>query len=254
MTSLLKTFHSKLSQLNEQDEDLPDVDSAEDAGDRRVVVLLPGRFQPMHKGHKQVFDDLRREYGNNVYVYTTNDTSSIKSPFTFHEKQLIMTRLLGIPGDKIVQTRSPYAFPGQLIVNPENTVCIFAVSEKDMAEDPRFKFSDTGPNLKRDGSPSFLQKYPGSVEECETSDKHGYVLSVPTVQFDVAGESVDSATKVRELLVGDIDKAREAFFDLYGKEDEEMLEMMRDRIEAKALTLEGSIRVRQALYTALLEA
>ena len=54
----------------------------------QTIVVYGGRFQPFHKGHYAAYEDLVSTFGKqNVYIGTSNDTSSDKSPFTFKEKK-----------------------------------------------------------------------------------------------------------------------------------------------------------------------
>ena len=73
-----------------------------------TVVIYPGRFHPFHAGHKSSYNFLTSKFGkNNVFVATTSKQAPITSPFSYEEKQVMMTAL-GIPADKIVQVRNPY--------------------------------------------------------------------------------------------------------------------------------------------------
>ena len=123
-----------------------------------LLVIYPGRFQPFHKGHHAVYEHLATKFGrNNVYIATSNKTDNAKSPFTFAEKSYFM-QLTGVPADRIVQAANPYQIESILstgnitVADPANTVVIFAVSAKDMAEDPRFSFKP-----KKDGSEPYFQ-------------------------------------------------------------------------------------------------
>ena len=74
------------------------------------VVVYSGRFQPFHKGHFATYQLLTKKFGKeNVYIGTTNKTDNIKSPFGFKEKKYIITKMFGIPANKIVQIKNPYA-------------------------------------------------------------------------------------------------------------------------------------------------
>jgi len=103
------------------------------------LVIYPGRFHPFHKGHYASYDFLTKGYGtDNVYVASSNAQAPLTSPFSFDEKKQMML-LTGIPADKIVQVKNPYRseeITGR-INNPEETVLIYGLSEKDIA---RFSF------------------------------------------------------------------------------------------------------------------
>ena len=76
----------------------------------KVIVVYSGRFQPFHKGHYATYDNLVKKFGkDNVYIGTSNVTDSKKSPFNFNEKVKIMNTMFGIPTNKIVQVKNPYA-------------------------------------------------------------------------------------------------------------------------------------------------
>jgi cytidyltransferase-like protein len=50
---------------------------------KKIVVVYAGRFQPFHKGHHDAYQRLVSEFGeSSVYIATSNDTSSDKSPST----------------------------------------------------------------------------------------------------------------------------------------------------------------------------
>ena len=75
-----------------------------------VVVVYAGRFQPFHKGHFATYSHLVKKFGkDNVFIGTSDKTDNQKSPFNFKEKQLIMTKMFGIPSNRIVNVKNPYA-------------------------------------------------------------------------------------------------------------------------------------------------
>jgi cytidyltransferase-like protein len=205
----------------------------------KTIGFLPGRFQPFHKGHYDMFKRLEDMCGQgNVYVLTSDDTSSFKSPLSFVEKRTVITRLFDIPGDRIIKVTSPYRVPSDLVLDQYTTRVLFAVSEKDMKSDPRFDFPETGPALRADGEPRYLQKYPGSLDQCEMMATHGYVVELPVYSFSVCGNEIQSASELRELFVNP-DTAECAFQDAFDKADPEMMELLKSRIERKALTIES---------------
>ena len=134
---------------------------------QQTIVVYPGRFHPFHKGHASVYKHLKSKY-KTVYIATSDKVDPPKSPFNFAEKRAMMLHA-GIPANAIVQTKSPYR-ADEIVsqYDSETTVLIFAVSEKDMAENPRFSFAP-----KKDGSPSYFQPL---SDKLETLDK--YIRSV----------------------------------------------------------------------------
>jgi hypothetical protein len=194
---------------------------------RNLVVVYPGRFQPFHKGHKAVYDHLVKKYGRDrVYIATSNKVDPPKSPFNFTDKSVFMA-LTGVPMDRVIESREPYKVPELTANYPEgSTVLIFAVSEKDMAEDPRFRMG-----TKRDGNPTYFQPLPSDLIDADTFDKTGYILTVPTVDFTVLGSPMRSATQVRQQYK-DADPAtrKQIIADLFGRYSEEAQHIMDQKL------------------------
>lgn len=193
-----------------------------------VIVIYPGRFHPFHKGHKSVYDLLSKKF-KNVYIATSDKVEPEKSPFNFDEKVKIMS-MLGIQPDHVLKVRQTYN--GNEYINRfDNSYgLIFAVSEKDMDEDPRFNFPAMGMSLKKDGDPAYLQKFT-KIEDVQDMTKHGYIMTVPTTTFKVAGHDVNSASQIRSLLGSDnIDDAKQAFVDLYDKYNEQVFNLIRSKL------------------------
>ena len=193
----------------------------------RTVVIYPGRFQPWHKGHKATYDQLASQFGD-VYVATSGVQAPVTSPFGFADKLAMMTRT-GVPSGRVVQVRNPYQAEEitRDIENPEDTVLIFAVSEKDMGEDARFKFG-----VKKDGTPSYMQPYPAGGKGVKPMTQHAYVITTPTVTFRVRGKDANSATEIRKMYTAGNDTDRvQIITDLYGEPDA----TLKDTFDARLL-------------------
>jgi len=197
-----------------------------------TLVIYPGRFQPWHKGHKAVYDYLVKNYGSdNVFVATSNKVDPPRSPFTFGEKVQFMN-LTGVSADRIIETRDPYkALEVVQNYDPKTTRLIFAVSEKDMSEDPRFSFK-----TKKDGSPSYFQPMPKDASDMVALQQHGYIMTVPTFNFSVLGQPMRSATEVRAQFA-DADEAtqQQIIKDLFGSYDKNVHDIMRQGLGVSAL-------------------
>lgn len=196
-----------------------------------LLVIYPGRFQPFHKGHRAVYDYLVSQFGrDSVFIATSNKVDPPRSPFNFTEKTQFM-QLTGVPLDRVVETRDPYRAL-EIVQNydPKTTRLIFAVSEKDMAEDPRFKFG-----TKKDGSPTYLQPTPTDRSDMLPLEQHGYVMTVPTVDFKVLGQPMRSATEVRAQFAQADEKTQQAIIrDLFGAYDRHVHDIMRQKIAEDA--------------------
>jgi len=157
-----------------------------------VIVSYGGRYQPVHMGHKGVYDALVKKFGKaNVYVTTSNKVDRERSPLSFQWKKKLLNGT-GIPSNKILQVKNNYNADDILKsagFKPENTIWITAVGEKD------------GGRL---GGKFFTPYKEG--KPLTTADKHGYVYIIPNIKM--AGK-VMSATSVRSILRkdGELDKS-----------------------------------------------
>jgi hypothetical protein len=205
----------------------------EDDGKKRIVVTYPGRFQPFHKGHAQVFANLQRKFGNeNVFIVTGNKTDAIKSPFNFSDKVRFM-HAMGIPDHNIIETDKVYDLPAQFQDIRDQLVFITVVGAPDA------KRLNPG-SIKKDGSPSYFQPMPGEARELQTADKHGYVIVEPEHPevITVGGKECDVShgTPCRELwnqIRGNPKQRGEFVQQLYGRADPELAKTL-DKIPTGA--------------------
>jgi len=199
---------------------------------QQVVAIYPGRFHPFHKGHASVYNYLRNKF-DTVFIATSDKVDPPRSPFSFAEKREMMIAA-GIPPSAIVQTKNPYQAQEILqAYDPATTAVVFAVSEKDMAEDPRFSFAN-----KKDGSPSYFQPMAPNAKQMQSFDKHGYITTVPTLDFTVAGEPMRSATELRRNFANaDPETQKTMVNDLYGAYNDRVYQILSSKL-AESLMLE----------------
>ncbi len=195
-----------------------------------ILVILSGRFHPFHKGHKSSYDLLADEFGeDSVYIATSDVQAPVTSPFSFSDKVKMMTSL-DIPSSHIVKTKNPYSANEitDNVTNPEDTILIFAVSEKDMGnEKPRFKFGK-----KKDGSSTYFQKLPDDLDDCLPMTEHGYIITIPTIEFKILDKEVTSASELRKMYIDSDDNSKENIIvDLYGEYDPAIKEIFDKKLE-----------------------
>jgi hypothetical protein len=170
----------------------------ESAEMENVIVVYSGRFQPFHKGHFATYKQLISKFGkDSVYIATSNKTDNQKSPFDFREKKTIMTKMFGIPSNKIVQVKNPYK-PTEILSSYDaaKTGLISVVGEKDE---------------QRLGG-NYFTPYKGKVE-MGYLDK-GYVYAAPSQSNPISG------TDVRNWLSkGTEEEKKEGFLKAYPKFD-----------------------------------
>jgi hypothetical protein len=184
-----------------------------------LVVLYPGRFQPFHLGHGEVFRSLQNKFGrDNVYIATSNKVELPKSPFNFSDKTVFMNAA-GISSDRILEVVSPYKLPEQF--DPANTIFIVAVGSPD-----RDRLRPD--SVKKDGSPGYFKTFE-SLNNCETADKHGYVIiaderqKVITLNGQLVDVSHGTPARAAWNAVRNEPKLRsEYLLQMYGRDDAEL--------------------------------
>ena len=181
---------------------------------KKIVVVYAGRFQPFHKGHYATYQKLVSKFGaGNVYIGTSNDTSGNKSPFNFNEKKIIMNKMFGIPSNKIIQVKNPYA-PKEVLngMNGKTTAYIAAVGQKD-ADRLQGKY---------------FKPYNGKTGY--GYDEIGYVYPVP------AEDNAISGTDVRKWLGTGDDKSKEkGFLKAYPTFDKAIFKMITVKLNEDGL-------------------
>ena len=190
----------------------------EDEG-KDLVIIYPGRFHPFHIGHGKVYKYLKQKFSNaKVFIATSGKTDNEKSPFTFEEKRKMMI-LAGVDSSAIVQTRSPYAAMEIVeMFDPDKTIVVYAISEKDMENEPRFDFSG-GVKMKKNGEPAHMQKWTG-LDTAATVRTHSYIATTPTFPFTIRGAEINSASQIRNMIAkSDDTELNQILQDLYNVTD-----------------------------------
>lgn len=175
----------------------------------KTVVTYVGRFHPFHSGHYATYQHLVKKFGkDNVYIGTSDKVQLPKSPFQFKEKVQIMTTMFGIPKDKIVKVKNPYA-PKEILQSfPEETTgFITVVGEKD----------------KNRLGGKYFEPYKGKVEKGFADA--GYVYVAPSQARGISG------TEVRKGMSDSDEKSRIKFFkSVYPKFNQKIFDLVSSRI------------------------
>ncbi len=187
---------------------------------KTIVVIYPGRFQPMGRHHAETYKKLAAKFGkSNTYIATSDKVKLPKSPLNFKEKRKVIFKH-GI--GNVVQVKNPYqAAEITSKYDPDTTAVLFAVGAKDMQEDPRFRIG-----TKKDGSPGYFQSYEENKNMLQPYTQHGYLVVAPHVKIDIPGFDEMSGTTLRKVLAtADPD----TFKDVMGFYDESIYSMLRDK-------------------------
>jgi hypothetical protein len=220
---------------------------------KRVIAIYPGRFQPFHLGHKEVFETLQAKFGtDNVFIGTSNKTDAVKSPFNFSDKIQLMTAA-GVNNHHVIEVSSPY-MPDDYIraigFNPAETVLIFAVGAPDLKRlevDAHYTaLTPTGrpskiPDGKSVGDPKPFKTFK-SLQDSETADQHQYVLIVNEREKKVTvnGKDFDAShgTQVRALwneVRNDPKASAQVLQQLYGRATPEIAHIFNKIPDANAV-------------------
>ena len=161
---------------------------------KTILVVYPGRFQPMGQHHAAVYKKLASKFGkSNTFVVTSDKVALPKSPLNFKEKYSVMKKH-GITN--VVQVKNPYqAQELTAKYDPETTALLFAVGKKDMMENPRFKIG-----IKKNGEPSYFQDYEKNKNNLLPFTQHGYLVVAPHVDIQIPGYGEMSGTTLRQVL------------------------------------------------------
>lgn len=204
-----------------------------EAAGRRIVVTYPGRFQPFHLGHREVFGYLQSKFGSdNVFIVTGNKTNDTDTPFNFSDKVRFM-HAAGVPAHSIIEADKVYDLPEQFQANKENTIFVTALGAPDAA-----RLRPGG--FKKDGTPGYFQPLPNDMNQMATADKHGYVIVADEKQdkLTVGNKTYDIShgTPIRQMW-NDVRKnpqqRAEVLKKLYGQADPALGEIM-DKIQSGA--------------------
>jgi len=175
----------------------------------KTVVTYVGRFHPFHSGHYATYQHLVKKFGkDNVYIGTSDKVQLPKSPFQFKEKVQIMTTMFGIPKDKIVKVKNPYA-PKEILQSfpEETTAFITVVGEKD----------------KNRLGGKYFEPYKGKVEKGFADA--GYVYVAPSQARGISG------TEVRKGMSDSDEQSRIKFFkSVYPKFNQKIFDLVSSRI------------------------
>jgi len=178
-----------------------------EAQQKQTLVLIPGGFHPFHPGHLSLYRAAEQAFPGAHIVYVATDDRKDR-PFPFAEKQKL-AQIAGVNPKNFQLVKSPFVakeVTGQY--DPDNTVLIFARSEKDRNEPPG------AGGVKKDGTPSYLQPY--HKGNLAPMSQHGYMVYLPTVQFDAGPSGVTSATQIRTMWPQADDAQKNAIIaDLY---------------------------------------
>jgi hypothetical protein len=101
--------------------------------DKDIVVLYPGKFQPMAIYHREEYERICRKFDkDNVIIVTDDITDAIEKPLTFDEKSSIMRRH---NVKHIIQSNTPFHATNVIEqFDNDSTIVIYAVDKDDISK------------------------------------------------------------------------------------------------------------------------
>ena len=195
-----------------------------EAENLRPDVIYGGKFQPFHSGHYEIYEKLVNEFGkNNVFISTSDINKSKLNQkaysenhiFTFDEKVKIMETMFNIPRKQIIKAiRTPY-LPSwkEIPVEGSNYAYITVCGMKD-----KDRFDRLG-----NENMVFEQYKPGMKLQSCLDHKYYYIVENEKVNL--------SATEVRNYFREHNEPQKIEFFkDIYGKFNQEIFDLVNNRI------------------------
>lgn len=213
-----------------------------------VVVIYPGRFQPLLPHHVKVFTEyLPQKFNNAVKIMLgTSDVQNTggKHPFNAQEKMTIAKNLYGIQSNKFWLVKSPYQIESYAsYFDLEKYAVVMIYGEKDLA---RFGFPETGLKMLKptkakpdNGSVAAkMQKFNPSEELLPASERI-YAFAAPTIQSD-SGEAA-SGSEFRAKFASTPPEEQAALLaNFVGKDDPTVLALFQDRFNQQEVTTEST--------------
>ena len=160
----------------------------EKSGQRKVIVVYGGGFQPFHQGHISSYEQAKKAFPTaDFYVAASNDTKNRPIPF---EDKKFLAQQAGVE-DQFVQVKQPVN-PTEILshYDPKKDILILVRSERDPVN-----------YTKKDGSPAYYQPFV-SLNKCVSFDPkggHGYIYVTKKKVFHIGKEEVYSGSQIRSM-------------------------------------------------------
>ena len=160
----------------------------EKSGQRKVIVVYGGGFQPFHQGHMSSYEQAKKAFPTaDFYVAASNDTKNRPIPF---EDKKFLAQQAGVE-DQFVQVKQPVN-PTEILshYDPKKDILILVRSERDPVN-----------YTKKDGSPAYYQPFQ-SLAKCKPFDPktgHGYIFVTKKKVFHIGKEEVYSGSQIRSM-------------------------------------------------------
>lgn len=189
------------------------------------VVVQAGRFHPFHAANYATYEALCDRFGkNNVYIATSGRTSPPKMPFSFKEKQRIISKMYPVPKGQVVEVANAYN-PEEVLEDrdPESTCFVMALNEDDIQ------------TLEESDIDAYFASY--DADSLRGFGERGYYFKRSPATLEVNGKEVDDSNIRAVFSDDDISQGtKRAFFkEVFGSFDEEIFALMIERFNPDPL-------------------
>lgn len=190
----------------------------------KTIIILPGGFHPFHVGHAELFKKSQEKFPNaDTFIAVTGYTKD--RPFPFNEKLELM-KAAGVDMSKVKEVKSPYQSLEILKnYNPDTDKVVFIASEKEKLDPEKASIFQ---RVKKDGSPSYFQDFK-NLESMTSFKNHGYILLLPTINFNLLGKQIKSATEIRDLYKNSNDEQKMEIIKSLYKSDFDKVKQILDK-------------------------
>ena len=190
--------------------------------DKDILVIYPGKFQPMAIYHKEEYDRICRKFDKeNVFIVTDDITDPIEKPLTFDEKSSIMTRH---NVKHIMQSNTPFHATNVIEqFDGDSTIVIYAVDKDDVS-----KLKDYKRLMRWNGTSQLPYK--------DIQNPYVYYMVVNHVRYDIpsfgemASKSIFTALADRSAKLSEL-KSR--FISIFGWFDVDVFNMVVSKFNTK---------------------
>lgn len=193
-----------------------------DLVDKDVIVIYPGKFQPMAIYHKEEYDRICRKFDkDNVFIVTDDITDPIERPLTFDEKTAIMRRH---NVKHIVKSNTPFHATDVIEqFDNDSTIVIYAVDKDDVS-----KLKDYKRLMRWNGGSQLPYK--------DIQNPYVYYMIVNHVRYDIpsfgemGSKSIFTALADRSAKLSEL-KSR--FISIFGWFDADIFNMVVSKFNTK---------------------
>ena len=190
--------------------------------DKDVLVIYPGKFQPMAIYHREEYERICRKFDkDNVFIVTDDVTDPIEKPLTYDEKFAIMRRH---NVKHIHQSNMPFHATNVIEqFDGDSTIVIYAVDKADVS-----KLKDYKRLMKWNASSKLPYK--------DIQNPYVYYMITNHVRYDIPSfgemnpKSIQKALSDREAKLSEL-KSR--FISIFGWFDADIFNMVISKFNSK---------------------